>query len=153
MAKAIPEGLHSLTPQLSLDGADKAIEFYQRAFGAEVHARAADPSGKKVWHAQLRIGNSAVFVNDTFPEMGGGAQTASLWLYVDGVDAAFDRAVKAGAKVKMPVMDMFWGDRTGTVEDPWGNRWNLAQHMKDLTPEQMQKAQDDFVAQMAKQKK
>lgn len=153
MAKAIPEGLHSLTPQLSVDGADKAIAFFQRAFGAELQHRAPDPSGKKVWHAQLRIGNSALFVNDVFPEMGGRAQPASLWLYVDGVDAAFKRAVDAGATVKMPLMDMFWGDRTGTVQDPFGNQWNLAQHMKDMTPQEMQKAQDEFVAQMAKQKK
>jgi uncharacterized glyoxalase superfamily protein PhnB len=154
MARAIPEGLHSITPQLSLDGAEKAIDFYKRAFGAEVVMRAPDPSGKKVWHANIRIGNSSIFVNDVFPDMGGGVpQKANLWLYVDGVDAAFKRAVDAGAKVTMPVMDMFWGDRLGAVMDAWGNQWNLAQHMKDLTPEQMQKAQDEFVAQMAKQKK
>jgi PhnB protein len=153
MANAIPQGLHSITPQLSVDGADKAIELYRRAFGAEVRNRAPDPSGKKVWHAHLQIGNSAIFVNDVFPDMGGGAQKASLWLYVENVDAAFKRATDAGFEVKMPLMDMFWGDRTGTVTDPFGNHWNLAQHMKDLTPEQMKKAQDEFVAQMAKQKK
>jgi PhnB protein len=150
MANPIPEGLHSLTPQLSVDGADKAIDFYKRAFGAKELMRAPDPSGKKVWHAQLSVGNSALFVNDIFPEMGGGAQTASLWLYVDGVDAMFERAVKAGATVKMPLVDMFWGDRMGTVTDPFGNSWNLAQHIKDMSPSEMKKAEDEFVAQMAK---
>jgi uncharacterized glyoxalase superfamily protein PhnB len=152
MAKAIPEGLHSITPQLSIDGATEAIALYQKAFGAEEVTRAPDPSGKKVWHAALRIGNSQIFVNDTFPEMGGTPSEANLWLYVDGVDAAYKRAVDAGCKVVMPLTDMFWGDRTGTVSDRWGNRWNLSQHMKDLTPAEMQKAQDEFVKQQAAKK-
>jgi PhnB protein len=152
MANAIPDGLHSLTPQLSVEGADKAIDFYKRAFGATEHGRANDPSGTKVWHSQLRIGNSAFFVNDTMPGMAAATQT-SLWIYTQDVDGLFNRAVDAGAKVAMPVSDMFWGDRTGTVTDAWGNRWTIAQHMKDLTPEQMKKAQDDFVAQMQKKKK
>lgn len=152
MANAIPEGLHSLTPQLSVEGADKAIDFYKRAFGATEHGRANDPSGKKVWHSQLRIGNSAFFVNDTMPGMAEATHT-SVWIYSQDVDGLFKRAVDAGAKVAMPVSDMFWGDRCGTVTDAWGNRWTIAQHMKDLTPEQMKKAQDDFVAQMQKQKK
>jgi PhnB protein len=144
MAKPIPEGLHSITPQLSVDGADKAIDFFKRAFGAEVRGRAPDPKGK-VMHADLRIGNSVIFVNDVFPEMGGTAQIASLWLYSENVDSAFDRAVKAGAKVKMPPMDMFWGDRMCSVTDPFGNTWNLAQHIKDLTPEEIMKGQEEFM--------
>src|SRR5262249_37292873 len=120
-----------------VDGADQAIDFFQRAFGAEVRMRAPDPSGKKVMHGDLRIGSSVFFVNDVFPEMGGFRQTAALWLYVEGVDAAFDRAVKAGATVKMPPMDMFWGDRMCSVSDPFGNTWNLAQHVKDMTPDEM----------------
>ncbi len=148
--KAVPEGMHTLTPQLTIDGADKAMEWYKRAFGAEMLTRAPDPSGKKVWHASMKIGNSVLFVNDTFPDMGGGAHMTSLWLYTDNVDAAFKRAVDAGAKVVWPLTDMFWGDRTGTLTDPFGNRWTLAQHVKDMTPEEMKKAEQEFVAKMKK---
>jgi PhnB protein len=152
MAKAVPEGMHTITAQLAIDGCDKAIEWYQKAFGAELLSRASDPSGKKVWHASMRIGNSIIFVNDVFPEMGGGAQTASLWLYTDNVDQAFKRAADAGGKTTMPLGDMFWGDRMGQLADPFGNKWTLAQHMKDLTPDEMKKAQDAFVASMAAKK-
>jgi uncharacterized glyoxalase superfamily protein PhnB len=153
MAKPIPEGLHTLTPNLAVQGAAEAIEFYKRAFGAEEIMRAPDPSGKKVWHANLKIGDSCFFVNDVMPEMGDSATTASLWLYAPDVDAAFSRATKAGAKPTMEPADMFWGDRMATVIDKWGIRWNLATHVKDLTPTELKKAQDDFVAEMAKQKK
>ncbi|HZJ52945.1 MAG TPA: glyoxalase/bleomycin resistance/extradiol dioxygenase family protein [Myxococcaceae bacterium] len=153
MAKPIPEGLHTLTPNLAVDGAAEAIEFYKRAFGAEEIMRAPDPTGKKVWHANLKIGDSCFFVNDVMPDMGGSATTSSLWLYAPDVDAAFARATKAGAKPAMEPADMFWGDRMATVTDKWGIRWNLATHVKDLSPAELKKAQDDFVAQMAKQKK
>ena len=153
MAKPVPEGMHTITPQLAIDGCDKAIEWFQRAFGAELISRAPDPSGKKVWHASVRIGNSMIFVNDVFPEMGGGAQTASLWLYTDNVDQAWKRAIEAGGKQTMPLGDMFWGDRMGALKDPFGNSWNLAQHVKDMTPDEMKKAQDAFVAQMGGGKK
>ena len=148
--KAVPEGMHTVTPALTLDGAAEAIEFYKRAFGAEEVARATDPSGKKIWHASVRVGNSAVFVNDTFPEMGATARPARLYLYLDNVDAAFKRATDAGCTVTMPLADMFWGDRMGSVNDKWGNSWTLAQHIKDLTPEELRKAQDASVAQMKK---
>src|ERR1700722_1222566 len=105
----IPKGYHTITAQLSVEGASKAIEFYKKAFGAEVIDQAADPSGKKVWHAALRVGDSMLFVNDVFPEMGGSASHTSLWLYVNDVDASFKRAVDAGAKGKNPPPDMFWG--------------------------------------------
>ena len=153
MAKPVPEGMHTITPQLAIDGCDKAIEWFQKAFGAELVSRAPDPSGKKVWHASIRIGNSILFVNDVFPEMGGGAQTASLWLYTDHVDQAWKRAIDAGGKQTMPLGDMFWGDRLGQLTDPFGNKWNLAQHIKDMTPDEMKKAQDAFVAQMSGGKK
>lgn len=148
--KPVPEGMHTLTAQLSIDGCDQAIEFYQRAFGAVLLERAPDPSGKKVWHASMRIGDSVFFLNDAFPEMGGPARPTSLWVYTDGVDQWWKRAVDAGAQIVMPIADMFWGDRTGTVVDPFGNRWSLAQRMKNLTPEEMKKAQDEFVASMPK---
>jgi PhnB protein len=151
MVKAVPEGNHTLTPQLSMDGCDKAIDWYKKAFGAELLGRAPDPSGKKVWHASMRIGNSLFYLNDIFPEMGSGApQTASLWLYADKIDEWWKRAVDAGGKVTMPIADMFWGDRMGTIQDPFGNRWSLAQHIKDQSPEEMKKAQDAFVASMPK---
>jgi uncharacterized glyoxalase superfamily protein PhnB len=148
MAKPIPEGLSSLTPQLNIDGAAEAMKFYTKAFGAEEVMRAPDPSGKKIWHAVMRIGNAQFFVNDTFPEMGAKASHSCFYIYLDGVDVAFKRAVDAGAKAVMPLADMFWGDRLGTVIDPWGNQWTIAQHMKDLSPAEMQKAQDEAVAAM-----
>jgi uncharacterized glyoxalase superfamily protein PhnB len=150
MAKPVPEGLHTVTPSLSVDGAAEAIDFYKRAFGAEEVMRAPDPSGKKVWHAMVRIGDSSLFVNDTFPEMGAGPSHSSLWLYLPNVDAAFKRAIDAGCNVVMPLGDMFWGDRMGTVTDKWGIRWTLATHVKDMTPAEMQKAQEDFIKSMPK---
>ena len=153
MVKAVPQGMHTLTPQIAIEGAADAIEFYKKAFGAEELTRAADPSGKKVWHAALKIGDSVLFVNDVFPDMGGKAQGATLWIYTEGVDAAFKRATDAGAKVTMPLADMFWGDRMGKVVDRWGIDWTLAQHTKDMTPAEMKKAQDEFVAQQAKNKR
>jgi uncharacterized glyoxalase superfamily protein PhnB len=151
--KAVPEGLHTVTAALTIDGAADAIAFFTKAFGAEEVMRAPDPSGKKIWHAAVRIGDSQFFVNDAFPEMGAGANTSRLWIYVDDVDALFKRATEAGASVKMPLGDMFWGDRLGTVVDKWGNEWTLAQHIKDMTPAEMKAAQDAFVASMANAKR
>jgi|KBSMisStaDraftv2_1062788.scaffolds.fasta_scaffold12840_4 uncharacterized glyoxalase superfamily protein PhnB len=153
MAKPIPEGLRTLTPSLTVEGAAEAIEFYKRAFGAEERSRALDPTGKKVWHAELRIGDSAFFINDTAPEMGATPSFSSLWIYTADADAAFDRAVKAGAKVTMPMADMFWGDRVGMLVDRWNIKWSIAKHVKDLSPAELQAAQDAFVAQMAQEKK
>jgi len=153
MAKPIPEGLRTLTPSLTVEGAAEAIEFYKRAFGAEERSRALDPTGKKVWHAELRIGDSAFFINDTAPEMGATPSFSSLWIYTADADAAFDRAVKAGAKVTMPMADMFWGDRVGMLVDRWNIKWSIAKHVNDLSPAELQAAQDAFVAQMAQEKK
>src|ERR1700677_2772184 len=94
--RAVPEGLHTVTASLAVDGASEAIEFYKKAFGAEEVMRAPDPSGKKIWHAQIRIGDSQVFVNDVFPEMGGSANITRLWIYVENVDSLFKRATDAG---------------------------------------------------------
>jgi PhnB protein len=152
MTKPIPEGLHTITAQLAVANAADAIEFYKKAFGAEEKARAPDPSGKKIWHAEIQIGDSKLFVNDEFPEMGSPVgRTTTLWVYGDNVDARFKRAVDAGAKVKMPLADMFWGDRMGIVSDKWGNDWALAQHTKDLTPAEMKAAQDKMIAEMKQQ--
>jgi uncharacterized glyoxalase superfamily protein PhnB len=153
MVNPIPDGLHTITPSLTVEGAAEAIEFYKRAFGAEERMRAPDPTGKKVWHAELRIGNSSFFVNDTAPEMGATPSFSSLWIYTADADAAFDRAAKAGAKVTMPMADMFWGDRVGMLVDRWNIKWTIAKKVKELTPTQLKAAQDAFVAQMAQQKK
>jgi uncharacterized glyoxalase superfamily protein PhnB len=152
MTKPIPEGLHTVTPALTVDGAAEAMAFCQAAFGAEERSRAMDPSGKKIWHAEVRIGDSVLFFNDTFPEMGATANTTRLWLYFPDVDAAFRRATAAGAKVVMPPADMFWGDRMGVLDDRWGNRWTLAQRVKDLTHEEMDRAGKEFAAEMARKK-
>ena len=153
MPKAIPEGLHTVTPALTVDGCAEAIETWKKAFGAEERMRAPDPTGKKVWHAEVRVGDSVIFCNDAMPEMPATPKQTRLWLYVDGVDRAFQRAKDVGLKVSMPPADMFWGDRIAEVHDRWGNQWVLAQHVKDLTPAEMKKAQDEFVAKAAAAKK
>ena len=150
MPKAIPEGLHSVTPHLTVDGCADAIETWKKAFGAEEMMRAPSPDGKKIWHSAVRIGDSVIFCNDTMPEMPATPKQARLWLYVDGIDRAFERARDAGLKVAMPPADMFWGDRIAEVHDRWGNQLVLAQHVKDLSPAEMKKAQDEFVAKMKK---
>jgi uncharacterized glyoxalase superfamily protein PhnB len=144
MTKPIPEGMHSVTPSLTVDGAAEALEFYKHAFGAVELSRALDPAGKKVMHASFKIGDSVCFINDVFPEMGATTNVTRLWIYQEGVDAAWARAVEAGLKVRMPLADMFWGDRVGTGVDRWGNEWTLAKHIKDMTPEQMKHAQEEF---------
>lgn len=147
MASApIPKGYHTITAQLNLDGAAKAIEFYTKAFGAEVVDKAPDPSGQKIWHASLRIGDSMLFVNDVFPDMGGTQSQSTLWLYLTDVDASFKRAVDAGGKPTMPPADMFWGDRIGQIIDPFGQKWTLATRVRDMTPDETKKAADDFIA-------
>ena len=149
MAKAIPEGLHSVTPALTVEGCAEAIETWKKAFGAEEIMRAPDPSGKKIWHAEVRIGDSVFFCNDYAPEMKPDApRQARLWIYLGDVDKAFQRAKDAGLKVVMQPDDMFWGDRISEVQDRWGNQFVIAQHVKDLSPAEMKKAQDEFVKNM-----
>ena len=154
--RAIPEGHHTVTPHLVLDNAAKAIEWYKKALGAEEVARALGPDGK-IMHAEIRIGNSLVMLND---EMGGGrsAKTiggspVSLWLYVEDCDALFNRAVAAGAKVAPnpmgPLQDQFWGDRSGTINDPFGYQWSIATHKEDLTPDEMKQRMDAFMKSVA----
>ena len=146
--KPIPDDMHTLTPHLVCAGAADAIAFYVRAFGAKELGRMDTPDGQ-VMHAMIRIGDSPVMLNDEFADKGllgpkaRGGSSVTLHLYVENVDAAFDRAVKAGATVKMPVQDMFWGDRYGVLEDPFGHSWSLATHIRDLTPEQVREAAKD----------
>jgi PhnB protein len=153
--KAVPPGFHTLTPHLTVRDADKALEFYKNALGAEILHVARMPDGK-VLHAGLRIGDSMLMLNDEFPEMGGlsphstGGSGVTIHIYTEDVDAAFNRAVSAGAEVQMPLMDQFWGDRYGIVADPFGHKWSLATHIKDMSPEEMQRAQDEAMAAMPK---
>lgn len=140
--KPVPEGFRTITPHLVVDGAAEAIEFYRKAFGAEETLRMPGPDGK-LMHAELKIGDSALMLNDPFPEYGAvgpkaiGGSPVTIHLYVNDVDALWDRAIKAGVKVLMPLMDAFWGDRYGLVEDPYGHRWSMATHKEDLTLEEI----------------
>jgi uncharacterized glyoxalase superfamily protein PhnB len=135
--RPIPEGLHSLTPQLVVKDATKLVDFLKSAFGASVMHVMPGPDGKGVMHGAARVGDSTVF----FCDVPGFAKptTANLFLYVPDVDAAFARATSAGAKPAAPVTDMFWGDRWGMVEDPFGNTWQIATHVEDVSPDEMAK--------------
>ena len=151
----IPEGYHSLTPSLTVRGATDAIEFYKRAFGAVEKSRALAPDGKRLWHAELQIGDSRLMLTDEMPEMGGhapastGAVGFSVWLYVEDVDAVFDRAIEAGAKSQMPVNDTFWGDRFGGLQDPFGHNWAIATRKENLSEEEVRRRGDAFTASMS----
>ena len=151
-AKPVPEGLYTLTPQLALDNAAQTIEWYKKAFGAEEISRGLGPDGK-IMHAELKIGNSRFYLNDVMPGYKGpqafGGSPASFWLYVDDSDSLFDRAVKAGAKVQMPIADQFWGDRGGAIADPAGYTWWIATRKEDLTHEEIQQRAAEFFKQMA----
>jgi PhnB protein len=143
-AKPIPEGYHTLTPYLIVKGAGAAIDFYAKAFGAKELARMTDPSGK-VGHAEMKIGDSPFMLADEFHERGAVAPPASaghsvsFLVYVPDVDAAFARAIAAGAKAVRPVRDQFYGDRSGTLEDPFRHQWTLATHVEDVPPEEMER--------------
>jgi PhnB protein len=140
--KPIPEGIHTLTPHLICDGAADAIEFYKKAFNAVENMRLPGPNGK-LMHASLKIGDSTLMLVDEMADCGAlGPQALKgspvfIHLYVEDVDAVVARAVAAGAKLTMPVTDMFWGDRYSQLEDPFGHRWSVATHKRDLTPEQI----------------
>jgi uncharacterized glyoxalase superfamily protein PhnB len=150
----IPQGFHTLTPHLIVRNADQAIEFYKKAFGAELIGGIARMPNGKVMHAELRIGDSILMLNDEMPEFGAVSPHSSngspvtIHIYTNNVDAAFERATGAGAQVNMPLMDQFWGDRYGVVTDPYGHKWSLATHVKNLSPEQMKIAMDEAMAKM-----
>ena len=156
-AKPIPDGYHSLTPFLTVRDAERAIEFYKAAFGAKERGVMKGPDGK-VMHAELMIGDSIIMLSDEFPDFGAlspesvGGSSMGLHIYVDGVDAAFDRAVKAGAQIEMPVMDQFWGDRYGRLKDPFGHKWSIATHTRDLTMDEMKQGMDEAMAKMEERK-
>lgn len=151
-AKPIPEGFHTVTPSLTLKDSRKAVEFYAKAFGAKVLGIFPSPDGRSTMHATIRIGDSIVMMRDEMPNQGCqsaetlGTSPVSLYVYLPKVDAAFQQAVAAGATVAMPVADMFWGDRCGTVKDPFGYSWTIATHLHDLAPEEVQKGAQAFFA-------
>ena len=150
--KAVPEGFHTITPQLTLDNAAQAIDWYKKALGAEEVSRAVGPDGK-IMHAEIRIGDSRIMVNDAM--MGGkgpkaiGGSPAALWIYVEDSDALFNRAVAAGGRVADGPMghmgDQFWGDRCGTLTDPQGYKWTIATHKEDLSHEEMEQRQAEWL--------
>ena len=154
-AKPIPDGYHTLTPFLTVRDAARAIEFYKNAFGAIDRGAAKGPDGK-IMHAELMIGDSIIMLSDEYPEFGAlsplssGGAGMGLHIYIDGVDAAFDRAVKAGAQVTMPVSDQFWGDRYGKLKDPFGHVWSIATHTKDMSEEEMKRSMDEAMSKMQK---
>jgi PhnB protein len=155
MTKPIPDGFHTLTPHLIVTDGAKAIELYQQAFGAQELGRMMTPDGKAMMHAQLKIGDSMLMLGCEMPPhnlspKNRGGTSVSLHIYTEDADAAFERAVKAGCTVKMPVSDMFWGDRYGVVEDIFGHQWSLATHKHDFTNEQIAANAKAFFATMPK---
>ena len=152
--KPIPEGYHTATPYLAVDDAAEAIEYYKKAFGAKERGRMETPDGR-IGHAEIEIGDSVVMLSDPFPqattrtpkELGG--TSASVFMYVEDVDAVVKQAVGAGATVTMEVADQFWGDRFGKLEDPYGNQWGLATHTRDVPPKEMAERAKAAMAQMA----
>jgi PhnB protein len=142
--KRVPEGYHTVSPYLIVSGAARAIDFYKRAFGATERMRFPTPDGK-IAHAELQIGDSVVMLADEAPEMGfcappePGKSPVTLAMYVEDVDAVFKQAIAAGAKEMRPLMNQFYGDRSGTMVDPFGHVWTVASHVEDVTPEEMER--------------
>ena len=155
-AKAIPEGHHAITPSLIVRGAADAIEFYKKAFGAEERERFSMPGSNRIMHAELKIGDSFVMLSEECAETGCLSPStlkgspATLYLYVEDVDSVFSRAVQAGGQIKMPVADMFWGDRMGQLTDPSGHVWSIATHKEDLAQDQISKRAQEFFKDFAK---
>lgn len=152
--RAIPEGYHNVTPYLTCKNSAQAIDFYKSAFGATEIMRMTTPDGK-VSHAELKIGDSHIFLADEFPGMStaptpGVKNACGIFLYLENVDAAFNGAVAGGAQVEMPLENQFWGDRYGKITDPFGHSWGLAQHVEDVTPEEMKRRAQEWQAKMAK---
>jgi PhnB protein len=154
MAKPIPDGYHTVTPYIAVDGAADAIEYYKRAFGAKERMRMDGPDGS-IAHAEIEIGDSPVMISDPFPQstvkaprtLGG--TTTSIMLYVEDCDAVVKQAVDAGATIEMEPQDMFWGDRFGTIVDPFGHTWSIATHIEDVPPEEMAERGKAAMAAMA----
>ncbi len=153
MVKPIPDGYHSVTPTLIIKGAAEAIEFYKKAFGAQELYRFPGFDGKSILNAQVKIGDSIVMICDEIPQMNSlspktvGGPSSAIYLYVQNSDDVFAKAVSAGAAPRMPMMDGFWGDRIGVIEDPFGHVWTIATRKNDLSAEQIKKAGEEFMRQ------
>jgi PhnB protein len=152
--RPIPEGYHTITPQLTCRDAVRAIDFYKKALGAREITRAPGPGGK-IMHAELQIGDSRIMLNDEFPGMAvapnpSAPPSSSLFLYTEDVDSLFSGAVKEGCRVDMPLDNMFWGDRYGKFTDPFGHQWGVATHVEDVSPEEMQRRMEEAMKQMPK---
>jgi PhnB protein len=152
--KPVPEGYHTATPYLVVKGAVKALEFYKKAFGATEEVRMDGPGGS-VMHAEIKIGDSMIMLGDENVEMGAkcpatyGGSPVSILLYVPDVDAMTKQALAAGAKVERPVTDQFWGDRMGSIVDPFGHKWSIATHKEDVTPEETTRRFQEMMKQMS----
>lgn len=148
----------SIIASLTVDDAARAIDFYKTAFGAQEMMRMYDPSGQKIMHAELKIGNSVMHLSDEFPDMRTksprtlGGTTGGIYLYVDDVDSVFNTALEAGAQEDMAPEDMFWGDRMGSLTDPFGHVWAIATHKEEVSPEDMRKRAEEFFANYAREK-
>lgn len=146
--KPIPEGYHSVTPYMIVDDATAALDYYLKAFGAQEIVRM--PMGGKIGHAEIKIGDSMVMLSDEWPDRGAlgpksrGGTTVSLMIYVSDADAVFKRAIEAGGKQQKPVENQFYGDRSGTLEDPFGHVWTIATHVEDVTPEEMERRMEEY---------
>ncbi|WP_224982982.1 VOC family protein [Geomonas agri] len=157
MTKPIAEGFHSVTPMFMFKDCRKAIEFYKNAFGAVERYAMPWPDGEGIMHAELMVGDSILMMGDEFPGENCksaetlGSSPISFYLYVENVDSAFRRALEAGATEKMEVQEMFWGDRAGSLQDPFGYNWMLATHTRDLTPEEIREGAKAAFAQVPKE--
>jgi len=154
----IPKNCHSLVPYLVVRDADRAIEFYKKSFGAQEESRNVGPDGKSIVHASLRLGDSVLFLTQENLEWGSkspltlGGTGVSIYFYTEDVDTTFRRAVENGAVAKMPVSDAFWGDRWGSLTDPFGHQWQIATHKWDMTPEELKAGQEEMFAKMMAKK-
>jgi PhnB protein len=154
MPQPVPEGYHTITPYLAVDSAAEAIDFYRRAFGAKERVRMDGP-GDSIMHAELEIGDSLIMLSDPFPQASTvppkqlGGTSVSIFVYVENIDELYKKAIDAGASSLMEPDDMFWGDRFGSVQDPFGHSWTIATHIEDVAPEEMQRRSEEFMAQMA----
>jgi uncharacterized glyoxalase superfamily protein PhnB len=156
MVNPIPKGHHSVTPTLTIKGASKGIEFYKEAFSAKELMRFPGPDGKSIIHAEIKIGDSIIMLNDESQEMGClspqsvGGPSSGIFLYVKNADNTFNKAISAGAKSQMPMMDAFWGDRFGSIVDPFGHVWSISTRKKNMTPKELKKAGEEFMKQAKK---
>ncbi len=152
-AQAVPKEYHTVTPSIFVNGAAEAIDFYKKAFGAEERGRFEGPDGS-IMHAEIKIGDSIMMLADEMPDYGGkgpksfGGTPVSFFLYREDVDAAWKQAINAGGKEVQPLIDQFWGDRAGCLEDPFGHKWWLAQHLEDLSPEELRQRAESYFSQV-----